>query len=121
MIELTRGISWSVSKYLRHQIGCKFILTGDFIEDNIYQGTKEKTMLCEEIPLSVGKQFPYNKFTATSKITLSNQLSIHSTKAVGFKTKRILTLSDLGGADSAPLLLFCFHTALHVKYVSETK
>ena len=96
MMELTRGISWSVSNYLRHQIGCIFNMTCDFVDENIYAGYRGNTVLNEEVLLNMKKQHPSTKFTISPNIPLSNRLNIQDTTTIGFFTKRILR-SHLGG------------------------
>ena len=55
MSELTRGISWSVSNYLRDEIGCTFNMSCDFIDENIYSGSRGKTIINDDIPLKYEK------------------------------------------------------------------
>ena len=90
MSELTRGISWSVSNYLRDQIGCTFNMSCDFIDENIYSGSRGKTIINDEIPLNMKKRRPFTKFTISPTLPLSNRLNIQDTTTIGFFTKRIL-------------------------------
>eukprot|EP00112_Aurelia_sp_Birch-Aquarium-sp1_P015998 Seg3589.3 transcript_id=Seg3589.3/GoldUCD/mRNA.D3Y31 product="hypothetical protein" protein_id=Seg3589.3/GoldUCD/D3Y31 len=90
MIDLSRGISWSCSKYVRHQLGCKFVMEADFIAENIYQGVKASTMLCDNIPLDITKQYPFAKYIISQRFPVSGLLNIHNTTTLSFKTKRIL-------------------------------
>ena len=90
MSQLTRGISWSVSNYLRQQIGCMFNMSCNFIDQNIYNGTRGKTIINDEIPLNMKKQHPFTKFTISPRLPLSNRFNVQDTTTIGFFTKRIL-------------------------------
>ena len=88
MIGLTRGISWDVSRYVRWPIGASLNTTCDFIQDNIYSGNKEKTILHCEIPIGIKTQFPFAKFPVKLKTPLSNQISLYNNITLSFKTSR---------------------------------
>ena len=88
MIGLTRGISWDVRKYVRWPIGASLNTTCDFIQDNIYSGNKEKTILHCEIPIGIKTQFPFAKFPVKLKTPLSNQMSLYNNITLSFKTSR---------------------------------
>ena len=90
MLQFTRGISWSVSKYIRYPLGVTFTITGDFIEDNIYSGRREKTLLSEEIPLGIKHQYAYSKYHVPVKVPLSNEMKLYNFITLSFATKRQL-------------------------------
>ena len=90
MMQLSRGITWSVSNYVRYPLGIDFTVTGDFIEDNIYSGEREKTLLNEQIPLDIKHQYPFSKFYVPIKVPLSNEMMLSNSLTLSFATKRQL-------------------------------
>ena len=88
MIGLKRGISWGISKYIRWPIGSSLNTTCDFTEDNIYSGSKEKSILHCEIPIGIKTQFPFAKFPVKIKTPLTNQMSLYNNITLSFKTSR---------------------------------
>eukprot|EP00112_Aurelia_sp_Birch-Aquarium-sp1_P012504 Seg2628.12 transcript_id=Seg2628.12/GoldUCD/mRNA.D3Y31 product="putative transposon-derived protein F54H12.3" protein_id=Seg2628.12/GoldUCD/D3Y31 len=93
MMEFTRGTPWSVSQYLRHPQGISFTAACDFIEDNVYSGLKEKTLLSEEVPINIGKQSAYTKFNIPLRYPLTNKFNISNYITLSFTTKRRLRSS----------------------------
>ena len=90
MIQLTRGITWSISNYIRNQLGIDFTITGNFIEDNIYSGEREKTLLNEQVPLDIKHQYPFSKFYVPIKVPLTNRLILYNSQTLSFATRRQL-------------------------------
>ena len=90
MIQLTQGITWSISKYIRNPLGVNFTITGDFIEQNIYSGERERTLLSDQVPLDIKHQYPFVKFQVPVKVPLNNEITMDNSQTLSFASKREL-------------------------------